>query len=1774
MDPLYLDALATLETAGGRKTIKGPNGEDSFNLYNIKDFSGKGYRARDKAEGSNDAYRVYASADESKADLIGLLSRKYPAALEAQSPQQFAEALKAGGYATDPKYVEKFVAVAGSLAGRSDAVGDVQAPAAPTPAPAADRSLAGLYAAAQGPRPPKQFPMKKTAAAVAALGTIAPLRDKHDTEDAWFTRATEQSVDAYKAKSEADQQSLLDIARASWMATFGGAVAKELSRPEYAPDNVPVTEEELVGYTVEEQDLIRSGNSVAERNRYRFEIDNARENLREAGKSGLGWAIAGGMIAGAPEAIAAGGMTTALLARAGLGSLALAEQGRRAAALGSLAVENVGVGAAMTAGLDYLTPDVHLQDYIIGALGDSLGMALHAPRILAGSRSVESEALGRILDDAAQSKKADIDTARKELGSSATPAEVNKRAQQLQGERLRLTLEAQRTELSADRKLLPDDVNEELLGDAAEAKPSEPSPLFRGVTQAWDESARQDIEFWSPDAAHAGKYAGDNGQVVFTTQRPKNPRVIDEADYNLGVLESAYADRATDGVVVMRDGKELLVATFNKPALSKVGGPDADLQLPPLSDDIAAASGIDPRFLNMPYNGTGLLNERVLNTTQLRNVGNATEGNLRAAWNRNNPYGVRDITLFERDFGAGYDRTLQDAPERAVHLVNADKVTPEQHKLALWLHKNFLPDQRIVLMDLDATPYGKKAGNASTRGLAWAIGADINLISFRSSNDKWQHTMIHEFGHIIFNRHVHLLKGQIKDGFMSVYDAWLKRYAGTSGENPAQGMSSAVDAAVRRGPVASEATLHALGHQGPEGFIPSLMDVMTGIVQKMSKDVHAVDANGRKYGTDYIPNVREFSAEQFTKYIEAAVADVLDWKPASIPETVRKFFKALWEQFATLFNRAKQAGLIAPEEGVVNFFESVRKSAKSSETMRKRVQAGKDPYGHDADAAAGHEPWQADAAPPQSDGPDLMAVPAGPRTDADIIHDYGLDTLAADSTAQKATLKAMVHLYRKAEAYPMPDEARMSKLLSAAPMQWAAPTALSLMRSKNPVARMVAAELLESGGGAGGRKTSAAIAKWMNEREFMGNAVNDFQRHYTAWRNANGGNVREDFLGGKKFEEFNKLVAVELENRLRGRNVVSDATVSDAADVLTAAYDRMRVKQRWVKTPGWAALPETSEGYMPHRMSAGKVRAMTPDQGRVLHSVLSEQFQRIEGFDQAFSQRLASKYIGIMRQRGTAGYSAPIGVHSAEAADIVEQAAQAMGMTKAEADALAKRIKRAAPKHTQHRLDLDLTQTYMADGQPFRLLDLFETDQLTLLRSQVGRVSGEVALVRHGIMGSTGMKLLRQALDFGTAEGKATNHELEAFDQVAAEMLGQPFGKQAGKWLDRALMFNSLASLGGMGFNQLAETLNGAVSLGVRHALASVGSFRRLRSEIIALSKGQSVNNPIIGSLETYGAEFGTDHYKLVFPFDRADRNHEVYGAETLGVADRLLRAGSHLQGKMSLWRAISSAQERGMAEQIVHKALRYIRDGKSSKALADMGIDQQMIASIRQDLGTAARFDSRGRLTAFDITKLSDQVVADAFVQAVHRGTKQIIQGSFIGETGKWAHSGLLKMMTQFRTFSLVAIDKQWNRQVGNHGTAAALGILLGTMSFAAPIVMIRAGLASIGREDQDKYLERRLHPVNIARETLNYVALSGLSGDLLDALSAVAGYQPTGGRTGANKSFAGNVVAPVVGKVNDLWGAVQNTRDGTNVHDLAQQMPFARLPWLYPAVNSLKPE
>jgi len=787
--------------------------------------------------------------------------------------------------------------------------------------------------------------------------------------------------------------------------------------------------------------------------------------------------------------------------------------------------------------------------------------------------------------------------------------------------------------------------------------------------------------------------------------------------------------------------------------------------------------------------------------------------------------------------------------------------------------------------------------------------------------------------------------------------------------------------------------------------------------------------------------------------------------------------------------------------------------------------------------------------------------------------ELGIDLLPGATANEKAEARVIRSLYSKAETPAAPwnkvDPERL-KTLAKNKLFDVASTSVHLLSSKNPILRMVGATLVENPAGAAGRGQTASIGSWLNYRKALGNFLPELQNAYGVWRRANGGSVLEDVFGGKRWAQFNRSVAEEIESRGRGSSAHADPSIQAAANTIEGVFERLRKMQIDSGTLGHQALPESSRGYMPHRMSAEKVRNLTTQQREQLHAAMADQFATIEGFDPTFSAELASKYLSRIEDRATGGWTVPINPHDPAAADIVEQAMRAAGLSGEELRSAVQRFTRGAASHTKGRLNLDLLE----DQGGWRMLDLFETDMANLVRQQALRVAGEAALADHGVLGKPGLRLLRQAAALGNEGVRATADELAAFDQVAAELLGEPFGTHGTKWLDRAMQVTSLARLGGMGFTQFAEALNGIWHVGATRAFESVGGVLRLRNEAKALARGEKVDNPLLHSIEAYsGVEFGAESYKIKFPFDNGSLEYNQYGRDSVTLVDRLLRGGTHLQGKLSLWRGIHAAQHRGMAEQIVAKAVRYISEGKSDTALADMGIGPGLVARLKDDIQTGAAVWDNGRLTEFDIARIRDKDAANEFVQAIHRGTNQIIQGTFTGETGKWAHDGLLRLLTQFRTFSITSMEKQWARQRGNYGTAGALGILLGTMSIAWPIYVARVYASSIGKSNQQSYLDKQLTPAQIARATLNYVGISGLSGDLLDGLTALTGAgKVTGGRAAAETGFIGTVVAPAAGVADDIWKGLQNSKNGTNPHDLIKSLPFSKLPILQQGINALQ--
>ena len=123
LDPMAMIAQAALETGWGQRMIKTARGENSFNLFGIKannnwqgdsavvdtlEFRG-GVAQKEQAR-----FRSYSSPEQSLQDYANFISDspRYQQAMQVVAePAAYFNELQAAGYATDPAYAQKIMAV-------------------------------------------------------------------------------------------------------------------------------------------------------------------------------------------------------------------------------------------------------------------------------------------------------------------------------------------------------------------------------------------------------------------------------------------------------------------------------------------------------------------------------------------------------------------------------------------------------------------------------------------------------------------------------------------------------------------------------------------------------------------------------------------------------------------------------------------------------------------------------------------------------------------------------------------------------------------------------------------------------------------------------------------------------------------------------------------------------------------------------------------------------------------------------------------------------------------------------------------------------------------------------------------------------------------------------------------------------------------------------------------------------------------------------------------------------------------------------------------------------------------------------------------------------------------------------------------------------------------------------------------------------------------------------------------------------------------------------
>lgn len=733
---------------------------------------------------------------------------------------------------------------------------------------------------------------------------------------------------------------------------------------------------------------------------------------------------------------------------------------------------------------------------------------------------------------------------------------------------------------------------------------------------------------------------------------------------------------------------------------------------------------------------------------------------------------------------------------------------------------------------------------------------------------------------------------------------------------------------------------------------------------------------------------------------------------------------------------------------------------------------------------------------------------------------------------------------------------------------------LVLASSKNPVVQMIASLVTEVTTGAAGRKATVAIRARTLEQRLLGNGLLDYQNYRNAWHKTQGSTAKDRLITGDADRAFGKAVMEEIQARRQAgyNNQHADPNVVKAADSLERGFQRAADEQRFAGTLGADRLATSSKGYIPQALDGAKLAALAEDAAAydAFRAELARQFEDQLGFDPQFAATFSLHYLERVRRRAMGDKSMDALAAAGDGMSVVRDTLNDMGVDPAMRDRAAAASAAIGQGHTKKRLDIDMTAPF-GNGT---VGDLYVQDPVALYRRYMRGTSGNIALTESGILGIHGVRELRSAASTAfPGVAPASLPELQAMDRVFAEILGTPVaGEIISSGATNLSMIVGLQRLGGLVFTQASEAWNMLHHVGLSSTLKGVASLPRMISEVRESYKTGSVMNPVLRSMEVYSTEFGMDGYKTVMPLDAPDARVSEYMQQP-SVLSRLVRAGGHVQAVATGFRALLAAQHRMAAEQITLRALRMIRDGGSSKALADMGFTADVVAGMQADLNRAVTWGRDGNVQSLDITQISDPMVREAFVQAVHRGTSQIIQGTFVGERNAWVHNDYLRVLMQLRQFGMTAMEKQWSRTRMNQGFYTAAGMMLVQIGMAIPLHLARVQLAAAGREDRKQYLKDNTSPAAIMRAAMNYASLTGLTGDALEAISGIAGgwgddatKEMLGARQGA--SGVGRVI-PAAGSIDQLIRVATGKAD---LHTGLKQLPFSSVWYLQPLLNLTK--
>ena len=478
------------------------------------------------------------------------------------------------------------------------------------------------------------------------------------------------------------------------------------------------------------------------------------------------------------------------------------------------------------------------------------------------------------------------------------------------------------------------------------------------------------------------------------------------------------------------------------------------------------------------------------------------------------------------------------------------------------------------------------------------------------------------------------------------------------------------------------------------------------------------------------------------------------------------------------------------------------------------------------------------------------------------------------------------------------------------------------------------------------------------------------------------------------------------------------------------------------------------------------------------------------------------------------------------------------GVDETVAEGIASKLSTAASDgrmaRSKSRLDLDEGASIRSIDKEtgkevdLRFDDLLENNAEVLFHTYSRQLSGHTAMAEAGF--ETEGKLMAylersRELDMDRGiDPKVADVEIDKLLTIYRSVTGQPLGKRTttAEVLRTVRDYNFIRVMNQVGFAQIPEVGQIVGQMGWKATLQHVPVLRNIWSR----ARDGKLSDEFLDELETV-LGFGTDRLRhgVMNRFDD-------FGSGELtrfGKIDRALEYGKRFTADISFMAPVNMALQRLAVSAAVQKFANMAAKGQVTdiRRLKTLGLDEAMVGRILDQMRNHVRGEA-GTLTGRRVKKLNmddweDEEAAVAFLQAIDRWGRRVIQENDIGAMSQWMTTDLGKTLIQFRTFMMVAWSKQTLHSLHMRDRAAVLAFLWSTV-FAGLAYTAQQYANSVGRDDADEYLKRRLSPPELAKAAFQRTAASSLLPGLIDTGAWFAGLDPVfayGRTTGLGTDF-----------------------------------------------------